>query len=126
MDSAYIAPEVLQRKNYTQQADVYSFGMVLYELFSGKRAFHDHIHRKHRHLLDPLIESGDRPDPEDLPKHIRSLVQRCWSENPDARPTSQEVCEELEQLHKEYVQSSQERESLLEELIELEDLVRHN
>jgi serine/threonine protein kinase len=35
----YIAPEVLRRKPYTRAADVYSIGMIMYELWSGRPPF---------------------------------------------------------------------------------------
>jgi len=35
----YVAPEVLRGRSYTRAADVYSVGMIMYELWSGKRPF---------------------------------------------------------------------------------------
>ena len=36
----YIAPEILQKKNYSHKVDVWSFGIILYELASGRTPFH--------------------------------------------------------------------------------------
>ena len=36
----YIAPEILQKKNYSHRVDVWSFGIILYELASGRTPFH--------------------------------------------------------------------------------------
>ena len=40
----YIAPEILRGQNYTKAADVYSFGIIMYEVFSGKPPYHDVSH----------------------------------------------------------------------------------
>ena len=40
----YVAPEVLRGKPYTQAADIYSFGMVMYFVATGRQPFTDHAH----------------------------------------------------------------------------------
>ena len=42
----YIAPEILRGQNYTKAADVYSFGIIMYEVFSGLPPYHDVSHDK--------------------------------------------------------------------------------
>ena len=42
----YIAPEILRGQNYTKAADVYSFGIIMYEIFSGLPPYHDVSHDK--------------------------------------------------------------------------------
>ena len=55
----YIAPEVLNGKPYTSSSDIYSFGVVMTELSSGKPPFHK---RKHDGSLALAICNGLRPE----------------------------------------------------------------
>src|SRR5438046_1003207 len=42
----YVAPEILRGQNYTKASDVYSFGIIMYEVFSGLPPYHDISHDK--------------------------------------------------------------------------------
>ena len=62
----YLAPEVLSRKPYTKESDIYSFGMIMWEHTTGKKPFHD---RPHDHPLITDILNGERPQiTDDTPK----------------------------------------------------------
>lgn len=83
----YCAPELFKDQNYTNKIDVYSYAIILYELWTTKRAFSNH-----RQLtidqFKTIISSGQRPPFEDkkIPRIIRKLIERCWNEDPDLRP----------------------------------------
>ena len=52
----YMAPEVLSKKTYTKESDIYSFGMIMWEFTTGKKPFHD---RPHNHCLISDILKGE-------------------------------------------------------------------
>jgi len=88
------APEVLRAVRdgtnieYSTAVDVYGFGMLCYEVFSGKYPFEGHP------LSDyDLVLSGKRPDISDSSwkPWMRTLLQRCWDENPLQRPGWDEI-----------------------------------
>ncbi|RIB22241.1 kinase-like domain-containing protein [Gigaspora rosea] len=80
----YIAPEILCNKPYTQAADIYSFGILMWEILTGLKAFGDIIHDSSL-MLD--IFSGLRPDiPINTPKLYADLMKRCWNNNVEKRP----------------------------------------
>ena len=54
----YLAPEVLSKKPYTKESDIYSFGMIMWEFTTGKKPFHD---RSHNHCLVKDTLKGERP-----------------------------------------------------------------
>ena len=86
---AYMAPEQLDGKTPTVRSDIYSLGLVLYELFTGKRAFD-------ASTLDELIKlrrSDSTPTTptsivKDLDPVIESVIDRCIQKDPARRPAS--------------------------------------
>src|SRR5207248_9284388 len=90
----YLAPEVLSKKPYTKESDIYSFGMIMWEFTTGKKPFHD---RPHNHLLISDILNGERPQiTDDTPEFYAKLMKRCWDHNPKNRPTAEEIMDCLE------------------------------
>ncbi|RGB38873.1 kinase-like domain-containing protein [Rhizophagus diaphanus] len=90
----YVAPEVLRGKPYTQKADIYSFGMIMYFTATGRQPFDN---RAHDHLLALDICDGLRPEinePE-APKSYIELMKECWDPNPENRPDINKFIESL-------------------------------
>ena len=86
----YIAPEILRGQNYTKAADVYSFGIIMYEVFSGLPPYHDVSHDK---ILAMKICLGFRPRFNiKVPQLIVHLIKSCLDANPLNRPTANELC----------------------------------
>src|SRR5437016_4007127 len=85
----YLAPEVLSGKPYTQESDIYSLGMIMWEHTSGKKPFHD---RSHNHGLVIDILEGKRPEiTEDTPEFYADLMKKCWDADSENRPTAEEI-----------------------------------
>src|SRR5688572_677070 len=86
----YVAPEVLRGKPYTQAADIYSFGMVMYFVATLRQPFSD---RAHDQDLALSICNGIRPEitEKEAPKCYIELMQKCWDPNPDNRPNATEI-----------------------------------
>ncbi|GES80950.1 kinase-like domain-containing protein [Rhizophagus clarus] len=85
----YIAPEVLNGEPYTSSSDIYSFGVIMTELSSGKPPFYN---RKHDLSLALEICNGLRPEfGKGTPKIYKELAYRCLNANPDQRPTANKL-----------------------------------
>ncbi|RHZ55694.1 hypothetical protein Glove_411g23 [Diversispora epigaea] len=90
----YIAPEVLSGdEEYTKAADVYSFGMIAYEIVTGFPPYPDIPHDKD---LAMKICNGLRPKITfHTPKLITRMIMRCWDARVTHRPTFKELRNEL-------------------------------
>ncbi|POG61143.1 uncharacterized protein OCT59_009724 [Rhizophagus irregularis] len=85
----YIAPEVLNGEPYTLSSDIYSFGVVMAELSSGKPPFYK---RNHDNSLALEICNGLRPEfGKGTPEIYKKLAYRCMNANPNQRPTANEL-----------------------------------
>ncbi|GET02073.1 kinase-like domain-containing protein [Rhizophagus clarus] len=100
----YVAPEILRGKSYTQAADIYSFGMIMYFMATGRQPFDN---RAHDYDLALDMCKGIRPDinePE-APEFYINLMKRCWDSNPDKRPNVVELEKEINSYTKYKIKS---------------------
>src|SRR4051794_10638198 len=72
----YVAPEVLRKKGYTPASDVYSLGVVTYEIFANASPYLD---REYDTTLALNICQGLRPNLGELkiPPMLKDLIQKC-------------------------------------------------
>ncbi|RIB24250.1 kinase-like domain-containing protein [Gigaspora rosea] len=90
----YVAPEVLRRNPYTKAADVYSFGIIMWEFTSYQLPFSE---RPHDINLAIEICDGLRPLPvKGTPPCYIELMQQCWDSNPEKRPTADQIANILQ------------------------------
>jgi serine/threonine protein kinase len=93
----YMAPEASET-TYDLKVDVYSFGLILYEIVSGTGALSS-CTRGDRVKLFVSLQSGNRPDiPESVLPITRELIEKCWSASPAERPSFKEIWERLKEV----------------------------
>lgn len=99
----YVAPEVFAGQIYNSQADMYSFGFVLWELWYGETAFRAEITIKPQSvLLEDVMKRELRPTHIKGTQHPWGMWQHvmmtCWNKEPRSRLTAQKGWECLKQL----------------------------
>ncbi|RHZ79146.1 hypothetical protein Glove_151g58 [Diversispora epigaea] len=120
----YIAPEVFGGEEYTKAADVYSFGIIAYEIVTGFAPYYDIPHDRE---LARKICNGLRPKiPFHIPKLITSLIMRCWDARIAQRPTFEELNEELQKYYKDYKENKHEKTNEITIQIENSEKVSKN
>ncbi|KAG6544341.1 hypothetical protein Mapa_014175 [Marchantia paleacea] len=94
----WMSPEVLEHKPYDHKADVYSFGIMIWEVLTGEVPYAG---------LTPLqaaigvVQRGLRPVmPPSVPPKLAGLAELCWHQNPEQRPEFNEAVTILEELMK--------------------------
>ncbi|NP_001161668.1 TGF-beta activated kinase-like protein [Saccoglossus kowalevskii] len=94
--AAWMAPEVFEGSYYSEKCDVFSWGIILWEVLSRRKPF-DEIGGPAFRIMW-AVHNGTRPPLlKNLPKPIEVLMSRCWAKDPARRPSMGEV---------EYVMSS--------------------
>uniref|UniRef100_A0A8C7KWN7 Mitogen-activated protein kinase kinase kinase 7 n=1 Tax=Oncorhynchus kisutch TaxID=8019 RepID=A0A8C7KWN7_ONCKI len=97
--AAWMAPEVFEGSNYSEKCDVFSWGIILWEVITRRKPF-DEIGGSafcimwavHRGTRPPLIK--------DLPEPIEGLMTHCWDKDPAQRPSMEEVRNTMASLMK--------------------------
>ena len=100
----YAAPDIIRkRRELSPECDVYSFGMIVYTLITGKIPFKEDLHENTFRVFTKIIR-GMRPeiDPE-VPNCYKELISRCWSDDPSDRPTFDEIVEVIKNNTEEFV-----------------------
>ena len=91
----FAAPEVLRNERYTEKADLFSFGTVLWELHTRIRVFKG---LPQIEVYRAVIE-GNMPDvPRGCPSQYRQLMKACWQLQPSKRPTFREAIDVLDSI----------------------------
>jgi Tol biopolymer transport system component len=78
--AAYMSPEQARGKTVDKRADIWAFGVVLYELLTGRRPFHG------EDLTETLASvMKDAPDLSTVPASLRPLMEKCLQKDPKLR-----------------------------------------
>jgi hypothetical protein len=85
---AYMAPEQLAGKEVTVRSDLYSLGLVLYEILTGKRAFEASTLPELMRLREESAPSKPSSVVRDLDPLLERVIMRCLEKDPALRPTS--------------------------------------
>jgi serine/threonine protein kinase len=94
---ASMAPEVFRGEHYAEPADVYSYAMLLYELFALVPVTAKQGHEDLLAFAYKAAREDARPSlPPDLDASWRSLIEESWHREPTQRPTFAQILERLE------------------------------
>jgi len=95
----YMPPELLRDGLLTPALDVFSFGILLWEIVSGKRAYPT---RRNDEIIVSIVE-GKRPAmPSHCPVGLASLIEDCWQHDHPKRPTFGRILERLQAIGTEF------------------------
>lgn len=90
----YMAPEVISDTKYGRKADVYSFGILMYEVITDSKPYPDlasgilNLYK----FQTSVVTGNYRPKFEKpIKEEFKNLIEQCWSANPDDRPTFSEL-----------------------------------
>ncbi|CAI2165129.1 5337_t:CDS:2 [Funneliformis geosporum] len=102
----YIAPEVISDKRNTRASDIYSIGMLMWEISSGQPPF---AGIDHDFNLAMKIINGIRPKiVSRTPLGIKELIEQCWDADPSKRPNIGTLDKKVAEIRKSYYQNENE------------------
>ena len=91
---------MLRGGEVTKEADVYSFAITVYEIYSRKVPFEDEDQGLALDLIFKRQSPPKRPElPESCPTAMADIARRCWAEEPKFRPTFDQVDSQLNELN---------------------------
>ena len=89
----YCSPEILTSLNYTKAGDVYAYSFIVYEIVTTETPFQN---VNSFTLLKKIIDKERPSFDSSIPACYRTLIEKCWSQNPEDRPSFDEILDDLE------------------------------
>jgi tetratricopeptide (TPR) repeat protein len=93
----WMAPEIMVYKPYTSSADIYSYGVILWELVTRKIPFEGQPPA----VIVPQVTQGKReavdPIPESCPPKLSRLIRQCWTKELSERPSANDAINQLKE-----------------------------
>src|SRR5690554_5843981 len=102
-----MSPEAIANNSYSTQSDVWSFGIVVWEILVTFFLVHpSHLlqNRQPPHADLDMIDAASQikkeglhpPIPSDAPKPIQQLLKDCWQLSPSQRPSFEQTCDRIQ------------------------------
>jgi serine/threonine protein kinase len=93
----WMAPEVMMGEKFNEKADVYSFGIVLWEILTRQEPFAEFdSFEEFRNAV--CVKHVRPPIPDSCPRGLRQLISAAWHPLPPKRPTFPQIVEALDQV----------------------------
>ena len=92
----YMAPEIFQGQKYTTASDIYSFGMIMWEVMTGRRPFWDKSHDTN--LIIEIVDGLRPPIVTNAPEGYIELMEVCWHSDPKKRPTTADIHDKISKM----------------------------
>ncbi|KAG6466873.1 hypothetical protein ZIOFF_075314 [Zingiber officinale] len=98
--SLYTAPEIYRDEVFDASVDVFSFGLILFEMIEGAPAFHPKSPEEATKMicldrLRPPLKNKSKSYPQD----VKELIEECWNPEPVIRPTFSEIIIRLDKVY---------------------------
>lgn len=94
----WMAPEVIEHRQYDFTVDIYSFAVTLWELLTGKVPYN---HLTPLQAAVGVVQKRLRPEiPESCPPDLAMLLQECWDQEPALRPDFSTVITRLQEVQR--------------------------
>ncbi|XP_026665790.1 probable serine/threonine-protein kinase SIS8 isoform X2 [Phoenix dactylifera] len=106
----WMAPEVLRNEPSDEKSDVYSYGVILWELVTEKIPWEN---LNSVQVIGAVGFMNQRLElPKDLDPQWVSIIESCWHSEPNLRPSFQELLERFKDLQRQYAVQSQVQRSV--------------
>lgn len=93
----YMAPEVMRNEEISEKVDIYSMGIIMWELLTQQDPFSNHS--DYQVFVDAVCNKKERPPiPSWCPESLRSLITSCWNEDISVRPSMSTIVTLLDEV----------------------------
>ncbi|KAA0709429.1 Tyrosine-protein kinase ITK/TSK [Triplophysa tibetana] len=90
------SPEVIRFGKYSSKSDVWSFGVIMWEVYSEGRTPYDN--RSNAEVVEDLNQGKRLPKPRLCPQNVHQLMEWSWKEKPEDRPSFAQLLHQLDCL----------------------------
>jgi serine/threonine protein kinase len=91
----YMAPEMFKPGPYTKTVDVFAFGMILFEIVTGQKPYGKDI--SPWQWMEHIGKGGRADIPDTVAPFMKIVIEACWRDNADSRPTFHAIFSYLRQ-----------------------------
>lgn len=110
VNPTWVAPEIIREEEFTEKSDTYSYGLILYELYTRLHPFEEYRIRFLHELEDRIKNEKLRPSiPDTCHEGYAQLIRDCWDDDPKKRPYFPEIIERLTQISSQTVAKKRRR-----------------
>eukprot|EP00116_Pleurobrachia_bachei_P006778 sb/3467040/ len=93
----WTAPECLTFRTYTFKSDIWSYGVLMWEIFN--KGEYPYQHMSHADVKDQIDAGYRLPKTRDTPPNIYQIMFGCWSYEPRSRPSFEEVHQQVKSIY---------------------------
>ena len=92
----WTAPEALELRQYSCMSDCWSFGVILYEMWTKAATPYDGM--SNQKVWTAVLGGYRLPQPADCPDHVYALMLECWATTPTDRPAMLDLWQQFREL----------------------------